>query len=91
MHDLLISKKTWVTLASVISALILYSTHGITSEQLANIISASFGVLVFSIAHQANGSVAVTTNVNKHGLNGAPVPDVVPVAIDVPPPEENTQ
>lgn len=58
--SLLQSRKVWLTVISVASAIGAYLTRGITADALAKIIAASVSVLVLAIAHEDNGAKGST-------------------------------
>lgn len=54
--ELLQSKKFWLTVIPMGSAVAMYVRHAITADQLANTLTAGAGVLVLAISHEENGA-----------------------------------
>gem|GEM_PF-6646275 len=53
--SLLTSRKFWLTCIPMIAAVVSYVRHGIDAPQLSQALTAGFGILVFSIAHEDAG------------------------------------
>jgi len=82
LKSLLTSRKFWLTVISLASAIGAYVHHDIAAPQLANIIAGSVAVLVIAIAHEDNG-----TNSAPQVVTGGPTTVVSPdatIPIDVP-------
>lgn len=56
MKELLTEKKFWLTVIPMVSAVAMYVHHALTADQLANALTAGFGVLVLAISHEENGA-----------------------------------
>ena len=53
--SLLQSRKFWLTTLTICTSIAMYLRHAITADQLANVLTASSAVLVYSIAHEDAG------------------------------------
>lgn len=80
--SLLQSRKFWLTIISIASAVAAYRSHAISGDDLAKIISGALAVLVLAVSHEDSGAKSATV------VNAGGPTTIVP---SVPPPADNTQ